>query len=337
MVLPMESGADRDRTWVAWEQTARALVEQGRLAWLVGQGLLIALEQLRAGEDPPEPLELWRCLGPHRPFEIPPAQRASPGSMREPSAASPSPSPSPEGGVLDLDGRLADRWLPVLFVGSVPVRGEEVTLAVGVDPSGRKHVVGLWEGSTRHPALARQVVQTLQRRGLRTQPGLLLITDGQRALEAAGEAVWGSQVRIAHCHVQVRQEVLAHLPPKDQLPVAEAWRALERASPEEAERQLQALIESLEAQHPGAAARLRASQEGLLTVPRLRLPPRLAAHLRVAGPVRVTVDHALRWGRSPHPGAAAVRAGLPEAVRRMRRLVGAPDLPRLLEQLAKTN
>jgi len=337
LALRMGTRPDHDRAWTAWEQTARSLVEQARLAWLVGQGLLTVLEQLRAGEDPPEPLDLWRRLGPSLPFELPPPRRPLQEAVNGASPARPSSSPSLEGGVLDLEGSLADRWLPVLFVGSVPVRGEEVTLAVGVDPSGRKHVVGLWEGSTRNPALARQLVQALQRRGLRTQPGLLLITDGQRALDAAVETGWGSEVRVAHCHAQVRQEVLAHLPPKDQLPVAEALRALQTASPEEAEQGLQALIESLEAQHPGAAARLRASQQGLLTVPRLKLPPRLAAHLLVAGPVRVTVDHALRWGRSPHPGAAAVRAGLAEAVRRMRRLVGASDLPRLLEQLAKKN
>lgn len=332
--------ADHRPSWAAWQHAARSLAEQGRLAWLLGQGLADILNRLEAGEQPPEPQALWGRLWSTLPAGLAAHQPQPPTAGSAPSApkllpSRPSPSPSSVGGVLDLTGRLEDRWFPVLFLGSVPVRGEWVSLAVGIDPAGRKHVIGLWAGATLNPAVAQEVVGALTRRGLRTQPGLLVVTDGRRALDAAIAAAWGPGVRVAHCHSQVQQEVLEHLPEKERPEVAAALREIGTAPADEAARRLEALLAALEPRHPGAAARLRASQQGLLTVARLGLPPRLAAHLAVAGPVRVTVDQAVRLGRSPERGVAAVQAGLGEVVRRMRRLIGAEHLPVLLERLAE--
>ena len=241
--------------------------------------------------------------------------------------------PDRTAGTLELDGELSERWHVVLYLGSVRARGEWVTLAVGVDLSGTKHVLGLWEGATLHEAVARRAVGDLTARGLRTQPGVLVVTDGRRALDEAIRKAWGSRARMAHCQYQVQQEVLAHLPEKQRPSVADRLRRIWAGPAEQAEGLLDQLVAALQPEHPGAAARLAASREAVLTVARLGLPAVVVPHLAMAGVLRVTVDHALQGSSPTQRGVAAVRAGLPAAVRRMRRLTGAAGLAALAQRL----
>lgn len=71
----------------------------------------------------------------------------------------------------------------------------------------------------------------------------------------------------------------------------------------------------------------------MLRVGRLGLPCDLAPHLAAAGALRVTFMHALEAGRASPEGLGAVQAGLPSAVSRMRRLVGAAGPARLAQRL----
>ncbi|WP_324669648.1 transposase [Geochorda subterranea] len=241
--------------------------------------------------------------------------------------------PAGTAATLELDSELGDRWHVVLYLGSVLARGEWVTLAIGVDLSGAKHVLGLWEGATLNEAVARRAVGELTARGLRTEPGVLVVTDGRRALDEAIKQAWGGRARIAHCQYQVQQEVLAHLPEKERPSVADRLRRIWTAPVDEAAGQLDQLLAALQARHPGAAARLLGSYEAVLTVGHLGLPPDLAPHLAAAGALRVTVEHALEASSPTQRGMAAVRAGLPAAVSRMRRTVGAAGLAILAQRL----
>ncbi len=220
----------------------------------------------------------------------------------------------------------------VLFVGSASVRGVWVTVAIGIEPKGCKHVLGLWPGCTSEAAVSRTALQELVGRGLAPCPVLLAVSDGAVATDHALHEIWGSSALIAHCRERVRQEVAGHLAERSRAGISLRLRQAWSHSASESARALHDLVDQLRHEHPGAAARLQRSLEATLTVARLDLPVTLANHLEIAGPVRVTLEEAAKAARSG-AGVAAVKAGLPAVVERMRRLVGYQAVPLLMRKL----
>jgi transposase-like protein len=220
----------------------------------------------------------------------------------------------------------------VLYLGSASARGGWVSMAIGIEAQGCKHVLGLWPGCMAEAAVSRMVLAELTARGLAPRPALLVVSDGAAASDQALQGAFGSSALIAHCRERVRQEVAGHLAERArgalQLRLRQAW----SLSASEASAALRDLLEQLRYEHPGAAARLQRSLDATLTVARLGLPAQLASHLEIGGPVRVAVEEATKAARAG-TGMAAVKAGLPAVIERMRRLIGYQALPLLMEKL----
>jgi Transposase, Mutator family len=64
-------------------------------------------------------------------------------------------------------------------------------VALGIDHTGRKPALGLWEGSTENTAVCRSLNADLQSRELRTDRSLLVILDGSKALHKAVTQTFG--------------------------------------------------------------------------------------------------------------------------------------------------
>ncbi len=62
---------------------------------------------------------------------------------------------------------------------------------LGIAADGKKHVLGLWEGSTENTTLCQSLPANLQSRGLRTDPRLLVMLDGSKALRKAVRNTFG--------------------------------------------------------------------------------------------------------------------------------------------------
>ena len=131
----------------------------------------------------------------------------------------------------------------------------ESLVALGIDHTGRKHALGLWDGSTENAAVCQSLLADLQSRGLRTDRSLLVILDGSKALHKAVTQTFGSAALIHRCQVHKLRNILEHLP-EGQRPwvraiVARAYKQVEVAP---ARRLLQDLARRLEDRYPSAAA-----------------------------------------------------------------------------------
>src|SRR6202049_1501384 len=102
--------------------------------------------------------------------------------------------------------------LVTLIVDSVHVGEHCVVVALGIDASGKKHALGLWEGSTENTTVCQSLLANLQSRGLRTDRSLLVILDGSKALHRAVTQIFGPAALIQRCQVHKRRNVLEHLP-----------------------------------------------------------------------------------------------------------------------------
>ena len=153
-----------------------------------------------------------------------------------------------------------------------------VLIALGVDCQGNKHVRGLREGSTENAPVARALLAGRVERGLPTERSVLFVIDGAKALRRAIVDVYGERAIVQRCQVHKTRNVLAHLPEHQHAKVGRCLReAFDSASAARGERRLHNLARSLERDHPGAAASVRAGLAETLTVVRLGLTGALAS------------------------------------------------------------
>ena len=81
--------------------------------------------------------------------------------------------------------------LAVLLIDGVHVGSHCIVVALGIDKSGTKHPLGLWEGATENATVCQGLLTNLMSRGLRTDRSLLVIVDGAKALDAAVTQTFG--------------------------------------------------------------------------------------------------------------------------------------------------
>jgi putative transposase len=231
--------------------------------------------------------------------------------------------------------RLDDVRLAVLMLDGIELKSRTNIVCLGITTEGVKLPLGLWEGSSENATVATALLSDLVERGLDPEQGILFVIDGSKALRKAIRDVFG-EAPVQRCVRHKERNVLDHLPERDRATVKrrlrEAWalehhdRALDR---------LQALGVELERTHPGAAASLREGIEETLTLTRLGITGTLKRTLASTNPcesmiecVRRTSRNVKHWGS----GEMALRwtaAGMLEAERQFRRIIGYRDLAKL--------
>jgi putative transposase len=171
-------------------------------------------------------------------------------------------------------GELMSRPVPedlvVLMLDGVQIAEHTCVVALGIDASGAKHPLGLWEGATENKAVCRRALADLAERGLYAEAGLLVVIDGSKALRAAVRDALGARAQVQRCRFHKQRNVLAHLPETEQpwvlRKLREAWGLTDADA---AERRLRELARALEPKRPGAAASLREGLAETLTITRL--------------------------------------------------------------------
>src|SRR6266581_2001009 len=234
-----------------------------------------------------------------------------------------------------MSRRLDDVRLAVLMLDGIELRGRTNIVCLGITTDGAKVPLGLWEGSTENATVATALLSDLVERGLDPEQGMLFVIDGSKALRKAIRDVFG-EAPVQRCIRHKERNVLEHLPERDRAAVKrrlrQAW-ALE--DHDQAIDRLHALAVELERSHPGAAGSLREGLAETLTVARLGITSSLKRTLASTNPcesmiecVRRTSRNVKRW----QSGEMALRwtaAGMLEAERQFRRIIGYRDLAKL--------
>ena len=168
---------------------------------------------------------------------------------------------------------LDDLDLAVLLLDGVHVGRHCIVVALGIDKSGAKHPLGLWEGATENATVCQGLLTNLMSRGLRTDRSLLVIVDGAKALATAVAQTFGRAAVGQRCQVHKCRNILEHLP-EAQRPWVKAilTRAYTNTNVTTAKRLLQDLARRLDRDYPSAAASVREGLDETLTV--LGLQPR---------------------------------------------------------------
>jgi putative transposase len=233
--------------------------------------------------------------------------------------------------------RLDDVRLAVLMLDGIELKGRCCVVALGITTDGVKIPLGLWEGSTENATVATALLSDLVERGLDPEQGILFVVDGSKALRKAIRDVFGQQAPVQRCVRHKERNVLEHLAERDRPPVK---RRLRRAwasdDHDRALAELRTLASELERSHPGAAASLREGLEETLTLTRLGIRGKLKRTLESTNPCESMIECVRRSSRNVkrwQSGEMCLRwtaAGMLEAERQFRRIIGYHDLAKLV-------
>jgi putative transposase len=231
--------------------------------------------------------------------------------------------------------------LPVVMIDGIHFRERVVLVALGIDASGNKHVLGLREGSTENARVVRSLLSDLVDRGLDGDRARLWVIDGGKALRKAIVECFGARALVQRCQEHKRRNVVEHLPEQQHASVGRSMRdAWSSTNAKLAKKQLQRLAASLEADHPGAAASLREGLDETLTVQGLGIGGALYRTLRTTNPIENlngSVAHFTRNVKRWKDGQMTLRwiaGALGDAQQRFRKLRGYRDMKLLSAALA---
>ena len=234
-----------------------------------------------------------------------------------------------------MSRQLSDLRLAVMMLDGLELKGRMMIVAFGITTEGVKIPLGLWEGSTENATVATALLSDLVERGLDPEQGMLFVLDGSKALRKAVRSVFG-EVPVQRCLWHKERNVMQHLPERDRPPIkARLRRAWRETDYERALEQLTRLADELDHTHPGAAGSLREGMDETLTVIKLGIRGKLRRTLESTNPaesmidtVRTTQRNVKHWS-SGEMGLRWTAAGMLEAEKQFRKVIGYTDLPRL--------
>jgi putative transposase len=236
--------------------------------------------------------------------------------------------------------RLDDLDLVVLWIDGIQVGKQVLVVALGMETSGKKHVLGLWQGATENTTVVKELLEDLLARGLDPERRYLFVIDGAKALRAAIERVFGQRAEVQRCQIHKRRNVKDHLPKQAQGDTDRRIRnAYAMTNYADAKAELEKIFRQLERVNPSAARSLEEGMEETLTVHRLGVGALLRRTLASTNPIESclsTVERVARNVKRWRGGDQSLRwtaTGLLEAEKKFRKVKGYRELETLHHRL----
>jgi len=230
--------------------------------------------------------------------------------------------------------------LCALMVDGVEFRKELFVVALGIDKTGTKTILGYHQGATENRQICDRLLEGIAARGLDLRRGMLAVLDGGPALAGSIRKFCGDKVLVQRCQQHKQRNICEHFA-EDQRPYWEKrlLDAYDLFGHEEAKQALQKIHRELMGVNPSAARSLEEGIEETLTLHKLNVPTPLRKTLRTTNPiesifatVRTSCRNVKRW----RPGDQRERwicSGLLFAESKFRRIDAYRELPRLTDIL----
>jgi transposase-like protein len=222
----------------------------------------------------------------------------------------------------------------VLMVDGIRVGKSLLIVALGVDLTGKKHILGFREGSTESGRVCLDLFHDLRRRKLDIMHPILVVIDGSPALRSAVDEFFGTQAEVQRCHQHKCENVKKYLPKEYQSEYDRKLRAAwgMRDYPE-AQKALQGVLRELQRVNLRAAGSLEEGFEETLTLHRLGIPPILRVSFQTTNLiessfsyVRRVLRNVKRWQTNSTQAQRWIAAASLQMEMRFRRLKGCKSM-----------
>lgn len=173
-----------------------------------------------------------------------------------------------------------------IFLDGLHRAGATFVVAVGIDMTGEKRVLGFWEGHTENAEVCEELLADLERRGVVLSQRILWITDGGSGILKTLRNRCGKKLLHQRCTIHKDRNLQRHLPKRFRKEAHRRFKvALEQTGYADAKQMLLELERWLRGINESAADSLREALEEILTVHRLRVPKLLRTTLHTTNPI----------------------------------------------------
>jgi putative transposase len=229
-------------------------------------------------------------------------------------------------------------WVAI-YVDGLIIAKHHVLAAVGVDANGDKQVLGLASGSSENAKVVKDLLSSLEDRGVDLNQPRLWIIDGSKALRAAIDQKCGEAAHVQRCRLHKLRNVV------ERLPKAKAettrWVMMQAMKGDAAKgiAKLKDHARHLKAAYPDAAASLLEGLDELFTINRLGVGPELARCLATTNIIESPNSTVRRVGKQVtryRDAAMTLRwaaAGFLEAEKSFRKIHGYKQLGALVKAM----
>lgn len=230
--------------------------------------------------------------------------------------------------------------LCALMLDGVEFRRELFVVALGIDKTGGKTILGYHQGATENQQICDRLLEGLSARGLNLRQGMLAVLDGSAALGASIRRYCGDKVLVQRCQEHKQRNICEHFAADERAYwERKLFDAYALIGYEESKRALLQIHRELMGVNPSAARSLEEGLEETLGLHKLHVPAPLRKTLRSTNPIESvfdTVRTACRNVKRWRPGDQRERwicSGLLFAESKFRRIDGYRELPRFIDIL----
>ena len=225
-----------------------------------------------------------------------------------------------------------DIW--VLMIDGIRVGKSLLVVALGVDFTGKKHILGFREGSTENARVCLDLLHDLRRRKLDTSHPMLAVIDGSPSLRSAVDEFFGTEVEVQRCQQHKADNVKSYLPKEYQSEYDRKMRAAWAMTDyDQARKALRGVVRDLERVNTQAAASLEEGFEETLTLHRLGIPPVLRKSFQTTNLiessfsyVRRVLRNVKRWQTNSTQAQRWIAAAARQLQKRFRRVTGCKSM-----------
>jgi transposase-like protein len=226
--------------------------------------------------------------------------------------------------------------LVALFLDGKTFGEDAMVIALGVTMQGRKVVLGFVQTATENEAVCSEFLRGLVARGLKAEPGLLVVMDGAQGLRKAVDGVFNGRAVVQRCQWHKRENVVKYLGQSQQATFRrKLQQAYEKPGYDEARAALKKVRSELNPLNASAVASLDEGFEETLTLHRLGLFAELGVSFKTTNCIEnlnaligQRTDKVDRW-RNPEQKHRWLATTLLEIEPRLKKIRGHRHLARL--------
>jgi len=181
---------------------------------------------------------------------------------------------------------LEDFSLFAMYLDTVHRGGQAFVVALGLGREGKKLPLGFWEAATENHEICEELLEDMERRGLKLSKRVLWVTDGGGGIIKALENRYGKKLIHQRCTLHKGRNIQRHLPKRYRKQAHHLFAtALEQNSYKDAKNMLQVFERWLRSINESAADSLLEAIEEVLKLHKLKVPALLRKSLHSTNPI----------------------------------------------------
>ena len=181
---------------------------------------------------------------------------------------------------------LEDFSLFAMYLDTVHRGGQAFVVALGLGREGKKLPLGFWEAATENHEICEELLEDMERRGLKLSKRVLWVTDGGGGIIKALENRYGKKLIHQRCTLHKGRNIQRHLPKRYRKQAHHLFAtALEQNSYKDAKNMLQEFERWLRSINESAADSLLEAIEEVLKLHKLKVPALLRKSLHSTNPI----------------------------------------------------